>query len=230
MEQLVVELVEHEAFGARVALASLTDERVTAALAHAAELVSEQTSKILEANERDVADAIGLDPGALDRLRLDERRLTTIADGLRATAELEPIEREVRSWRLANGLAVSERRIPVGVVGANFEARPGVAADIAAQVLKSGNAVVLRTGSAALRTVTVLVDGVLRPALAGAGADPSAVGLVRTPGRDGADALVSLPGSIPLVSWYGRMHRWSTGSGAQTAGWPSLNGMPTAPG
>src|SRR5947207_7321427 len=59
---------------------------------------------------------------------------------------LAPLEREVRAWRLPNGLEVSERRVPIGVVGANFEARPNVAVDIASQVLKSGNAVVLRTG------------------------------------------------------------------------------------
>ena len=98
---------------------------------------------------------------------------------------------------------------PVGVVGANFEARPNVAVDVASQVLKSGNAVVLRTGSAALRTVTELVDGVLRPALESAGIDGAAAGLVRSADRAGAEALVSLPAAIPLVIL--------RGSGASTA-------------
>jgi glutamate-5-semialdehyde dehydrogenase len=100
---------------------------------------------------------------------------------------------------LPNGLQVSERRIPIGVVGANFEARPNVAADVASQVLKSGNAVVLRTGGAALGTVTALVDDVLRPALERNGLPPETIGLVRSPERAGAEALVSLPGLIPLV-------------------------------
>jgi glutamate-5-semialdehyde dehydrogenase len=78
----------------------------------------------------------------------------------------------------------------------NFEARPNVAIDLASQALKSGNAIVLRTGGAALRTVTELVDGVIRPALGDAGA---AVGLVGVPDRAGAEALVSLPDVIPLV-------------------------------
>ena len=90
-------------------------------------------------------------------------------------------------------------RIPVGAVGANFEARPNVAVDVAGQLLKSLNAAVLRTGGAALRTVTVLVDEVLRPALAESGLPPAAVGLVRTPDRAGARALVSLPELLPLV-------------------------------
>jgi glutamate-5-semialdehyde dehydrogenase len=94
---------------------------------------------------------------------------------------------------------VSERRIPIGTVGANFEARPNVALDVAGQLLKSLNTAVLRTGGAALRTVTVLVDEVLRPALEAAGLPPGAVGLVRSPEREGARVLVSLPQRIPLV-------------------------------
>ena len=106
-----------------------------------------------------------------------------------ATAALEPLEREIGSRTLPNGLVVSERRIPIGTVGANFEARPNVALDVAGQLLKSLNAAVLRTGGAALRTVTVLVDDVLRPALntpgcrrrrSGSSARRTATGLVRS--------------------------------------------------
>jgi glutamate-5-semialdehyde dehydrogenase len=114
-------------------------------------------------------------------------------------AEIEPLEREAGSWTLANGLRVSERRIPIGVVGANFEARPNVALDVAGQLLKSLNTAVLRTGGAALETVTALVDDVLRPALEANGLPPGAVGLVRSPDREGARLLVSLPRLIPLV-------------------------------
>ena len=112
---------------------------------------------------------------------------------------MPPLDREIAAWTLPNGLEVSERRIPIGVVGANFEARPNVAVDVAGQLLKSLNGAVLRTGGAALRTVTALVDEVLRPALAEAGLPPDAVGLVRSPDREGARALVSLPAVLPLV-------------------------------
>ncbi|MHB8468921.1 MAG: aldehyde dehydrogenase family protein [Gaiellaceae bacterium] len=192
-------LVEREALAARAALRTLTDERVDDALGRTVALLAERRDEILAANGRDVEAGAALDEGALDRLRLDAGRLETMAAGVRATAALPPLTREVRSWRLPNGLEVWERLIPVGVVGANFEARPNVAVDVAAQVLKSGNAVVLRTGGAALHTVTTLVDSVLRPALAGAGAGGAAVGLVRTPDHAGAEALVSLPGVLPLV-------------------------------
>ena len=144
---------------------------------------------VLEANEADYDAASGrLDEGTLDRLRLDAKRIETLAAQVEATAAIEPLEREIGSWTLANGLEVSERRIPIGTVGANFEARPNVALDVAGQLLKSLNAAVLRTGGAALRTVTTLVDDVLRPALEQAGLPPGAVGLVRTPDHEGARA------------------------------------------
>jgi glutamate-5-semialdehyde dehydrogenase len=199
METLsLVEALECEARAAHAALDALEDAAVADALGHAARLMGERAREVLAANEADL-DAAQLDQGALDRLRLDEGRLGAIAEQLRTMAALPALEREISSWTLPDGLRVSERRIPVGVVGANFEARPNVAVDVAAQLLKSLNAAVLRTGGAALRTVTVLVDDVLRPALEEAGLPPGVVGLVRSPDREGARALVSLPRLIPLV-------------------------------
>jgi glutamate-5-semialdehyde dehydrogenase len=173
-------------------------------------LVEERRSDILSANAADCTAGLDrLDAGTLDRLRLDDDRVDALADQLEAMARLEPLEREVRSWTLPNGLCVSERRVPIGTVGANFEARPNVALDVAGQLLKSLNAAVLRTGGAALRTVTVLVDEVLRLGLERAGLPPEAVGLVRSPDREGARVLVSLPDEIPVVIL--------RGSGAATA-------------
>ena len=208
VDSTVQSLVAREASGAAEAVTKLSDEGATATLALAAELLAERSDGVLAANRADL-DVADLDAGALDRLRLDDVRLAAIGDQLRVMAELPPLEREVASWTLPNGLLVSERRIPIGVVGANFEARPNVAVDVAAQLLKSRNAGVLRTGGAALRTVTALVDDVLRPALERAGLPPAAIGLVRTADREGARALVSLPRLVPLVIL--------RGSGATTA-------------
>ncbi len=192
--------VELEALAAGRATPGLTDDAVTVALARAADLLDGRRTTVLAANAADVAAARAeLDEGALDRLVLDDGRIDALARQLVALSELPALEREIESWTLENGLEVSARRIPIGVVGANFEARPGVALDVAGQLLKSLNGCVLRTGSAALATVTELVDGVLRPALADAGLAPEAVGLVREASRDGAVALVSLPHAIPLV-------------------------------
>jgi glutamate-5-semialdehyde dehydrogenase len=193
-------LVEHEAAEAGRAVPRLADDAVADALTTAAALVRERAPELLAANQADVTDAAGrLDEGTLDRLRLDSGRVESLALQARAMAEVPPLEREAASWTLENGLRVSERRIPIGVVGANFEARPTVALDVAGQLLRSLNAAVLRTGGAALRTVTVLVDDVLRPALERAGLPAGAVGLVRSPDREGARLLVSLPHAVPLV-------------------------------
>lgn len=215
--------METEARAARAALAGLDHGLVDEALRQAARLLRERRSVVLDANQADVAEGSSrLDAGALDRLRLDEDRVEATAAGLEATAALAPLERMVRAWRLPNGLEVSERRVPIGVVGANFEARPNVAADVASQVLKSGNAVVLRTGGAALATVTALVDEVLRPALEQTGLPGEVVGLVRTPERAGAEALVSLPELVPLV-----ILRGSGPSTAALARRAALNGVRT---
>ena len=192
--------VEEEALEANRAARHLTDDSVTTALTETASRVLERRAEILEANAADCEAAAGrLDEGMLDRLRLDDKRVQGLAAQVEAVAAVEPLEREIDSWTLANGLEVSERRIPIGTVGANFEARPNVALDVAGQLLKSLNTAVLRTGGAALRTVTVLVDEALRPALEAAGLPAGAVGLVRSPEREGARVLVTMPERIPLV-------------------------------
>ena len=196
----VREQLEREAREAAAALPALADDSVAAALGEIGMLLRERAPAVLAANRADVDAAEGrLDAGALDRLRLDDARLAAIGDQVHELAALPPLERDVAEWTADGGLRVRERRIPVGVVGANFEARPNVAIDIAGQLLKSRNAGLLRTGGAALRTVTALVDEVVRPALERAGLPPGAVGLVRSPDREGARALVSLPHLVPLV-------------------------------
>ncbi len=182
-------------------LASVPDERLDAALRAIADSLVRGSAPVLEANEADMTAAreAGLGGGLLDRLRLDEARLAAIADQLRALADVayEPAERVVRE--LPDGLVLTERRRPVGVIGANFEARPNVVVDIASQFVKSRNAGVLRTGSAAIRSALTLADEVIAPALASAGLDPAMIQLVRVPGQESARALVSQPGLIPLV-------------------------------
>jgi glutamate-5-semialdehyde dehydrogenase len=220
-QETLESLVAREAAEAHAAFGQLDEKLVEPALRLAVSLLHERSGEILDANAGDVAAAErSLDAGALDRLRLDEDRLGGIAAGLEATVSLDPIERVVTSWALPGGLRVEERRVPIGVVGANFEARPNVAVDVASQVLKSGNAVVLRTGSAALGTVTALVDSVLRPALEEVGLPPAAVGLVRSPDRAGAEALVSCPKLIRLV-----ILRGSGPSTAALAERAALNGV-----
>ncbi|MGD0064851.1 MAG: aldehyde dehydrogenase family protein [Streptosporangiaceae bacterium] len=182
-------------------LASGPAERLDDALRAMADQLLQQAKPVLEANADDIkaARADGIRDALLDRLRLDQPRLEAIAGQLRALAGVpaEPSQRTVRE--LPDGLRLTERRRPVGVIGANFEARPNVVVDIASQFVKSRNAGVLRTGSAAIRSAVALADEVIAPALHASGLDPAMIQLVRTPGQDSARALVSQPGLIPLV-------------------------------
>jgi glutamate-5-semialdehyde dehydrogenase len=166
-----------------------------------AEHLGLHANEVLEANAEDMraARADGVRDALLDRLRLDDARLSAMAGQLRALADVpaEPTRRTIRD--LPGGLRLEERRLPVGVIGANFEARPNVVVDIASQFVKSRNAGVLRTGSAAIRSAIALADEVIAPALSQAGLDPAMIQLLRAPGQDSARALVSKPGLIPLV-------------------------------
>jgi len=171
------------------------------ALRDIARRLASQAPELLEANAADVAaaEAEGLGRGLLDRLRLDEGRLGQIARQIELLADVDPPPAAVHLRDLDGGLRLEERRKPIGVVGANFEARPNVTVDIASQLLKSRNAGVLRTGSAALRSAVALFDHVISPALAAAGLDRGALQLVRTPDRQAAVELVRQPRLIPLV-------------------------------
>lgn len=185
---------------AQPALAAAGPGAVAAALAAMARRLVERSDPVLAANARDLEagrDALG--EALLDRLRLDEARLARMAGQIETLAGLPDIEPLAGSRPLDGGLVVQERRRPVGVIGANYEARPNVTVDVASQLVKSRNGGVLRTGAAALASAAALLDEVVGPALAEAGIDPAAVQLVRAPGREAARALVSLPSVIPLV-------------------------------
>src|SRR5579863_8013633 len=196
-ETQATEAVRAAAQAARAAAPSLA----SAALGAMARALEYAAPAVLAANADDMraAEDGGLPAGVLDRLRLDGGRLKAMAEQLEILADVEPepASRAIRD--LPGGLMLTERRRPVGVIGANFEARPNVVVDIASQLIKSRNAGVLRTGSAALRSAIALADEVIAPALTAAGLDPAAIQLVRVPGQAAAYALVREPKLIPLV-------------------------------
>jgi len=200
VESVVAACGEAAAAGAP-SIGEASGDVIDQALRGLAGRLRERAAPVLAANAADVAqgERAGLGQGLIDRLRLDEARLADMAGQLEllASAPYPPAEVLVRD--LPGGLALTERRVPVGVVGANFEARPNVTVDVASQLLKSRNAGVLRTGAAALGSATALFDEVITPALSAAGLDPGALQLVRSTDRAGAQALVSQPDRIPLV-------------------------------
>jgi glutamate-5-semialdehyde dehydrogenase len=180
------------------AMAAAPPEAIDAALREIAARLRSEAEPILAANAEDLEHASDLTGALRDRLRLDPERLAAIEAQVRALAELPhlPQEGEVREH---SGLRVAERRIPIGVVGANYEARPNVTVDVASQLVKSRNTGVLRTGSAAIRTSIACVDLAIAPGLAAAGLPPAAIQIVRTPDRAAAEALVSVPDLIRLA-------------------------------
>ncbi len=183
------------------ALATASDEAIDAALRAMAQRLTDSAAEVLAANSADIAGAeqSGMTQALIDRLRLGEARLTEMGEQLALLAQVPFPARDRVLENRPDGLRLIERRRPVGVVGATFEARPNVTVDVASQLVKSRNAGVLRTGSAALRSALALREQVIAPALADAGLDPNAVQLVPDPRRDSAVALMQQPELIPLV-------------------------------
>lgn len=173
-------------------LAQATTAEKDAALERVATILRERTAEVIAANALDLEAGrdSGLSTGLLDRLALDERRVGALADAvLEVIALTDPIGETVSGRSLPNGVRIDQVRVPLGVVGAIYEARPNVTIDIAVLALKSGNAVVLRGGTAAEQTNRVLL-GVLHDALDSVGLPADGVQTVDDFGRAGARHLM----------------------------------------
>jgi len=182
-------------------IALLDDERKREVLGAIADAISAATPEIVAANDEDLTRgrATGLSTGLQDRLRLDAPRVAALAEAVREVAELpDPVGRVLDERMLPNGVELQKVSVPFGVVGAIYEARPNVTVDIAALALRSGNAVVLRGGSAAEQTNAALVR-TIRSALAAQGVDPEAVQTVDDFGREGARELMQARGLVDVL-------------------------------
>jgi glutamate-5-semialdehyde dehydrogenase len=181
---------------AAVALATTPSEVRSAAIRAMAQALRRHEEAILAANAGDVA----LSDRLVDRLRLDPERLEAIAVSLEQIAELpDPVGTEIARWQRPNGLDIARVRTPIGVIGMIFEARPNVTADAAAICLRSGNAVILRSGSDAQKS-SLAIHTALAEGLAEAGVDPAAVQIVRTTDRSAVGMMLGgLGGAIDLI-------------------------------
>ena len=196
----VLDIARRAKVAARSLATASTDTKNRALEAVADALLVNQ-QRILTANQADVdrEREAGLDEGLLDRLALDEGRLRGIAGALRDLATLpDPVGEVVRGSTLPNGIRLRQLRVPMGVVGMIYEARPNVTVDAAGIALKSGNAVILRGGSAALESNTALVD-VIAAALVQQGLPADLVQSIDRYGRAGAVALMRARGLVDVL-------------------------------
>ncbi len=196
----VLDIARRAKVAARSLATASTDTKNRALEAVADALLVNQ-QRILTANQADVdrEREAGLDEGLLDRLALDEGRLRGIAGALRDLATLpDPVGEVVRGSTLPNGIRLRQLRVPMGVVGMIYEARPNVTVDAAGIALKSGNAVILRGGSAALESNTALVD-VIAAALVQQGLPAELVQSIDRYGRAGAVALMRARGLVDVL-------------------------------
>jgi glutamate-5-semialdehyde dehydrogenase len=193
--------VATRARSASTVLALATRAVKDAALELMAQGLTEDAAAILAANARDVAvaAAAGTPDHLVDRLRLDDSRLAAMAQGLRGVAGLpDPVGEVLRGSTLANGLQLRQVRVPFGVVGIIYEARPNVTADAAGICLKSGNAVLLRGSSSALQSNAAIV-ATLRRAAGAAGLPEDVVQLVPGEGHDSVKELMRARGLVDVL-------------------------------
>lgn len=198
------ELVKAKAQAAKQAAAKLavTSSAVkNAALLAMAAALEAQQSEILAANERDMtaAAAKGMKSSMLDRLKLTAERISGMADGLRQVAGLaDPVGNVIDGKTLPNGLHITKIRVPLGVIGIIYEARPNVTADAAGLCLKSGNAVILKGGSEAMES-NKTVAAILAQAAEGAGIPAGSIQFIDTSDRQAVQDLIHMNGLVDVV-------------------------------
>lgn len=182
-------------------LATLTTDQKNAALALIAQEIEAQAATIIAANAEDLADgrAKGLSDALMDRLMLNEKRVQALAEDTRKVIDLpDPVGSEYESRMLPNGLRLSRRRIPIGVLGVIYEARPNVTIEIATLALKTSNAVILRGGRDNLRSNLALLNAI-HTALEKAGIPTTAIQYIRNPDRELVTQLLRLDQYVDMI-------------------------------
>jgi glutamate-5-semialdehyde dehydrogenase len=198
---MTVEEIGLAAKAAEAKLAVLGTAVKNRALENIADALIENEDNILSANAEDVETARrgGMSLSLTDRLALTPQRIADISDGVRKVAALgDPIGRVEAGWVRPNGLRIEKTRVPLGVIGLIFEARPNVAADAAALCLKSGNACVLRGGKEAIRSNLAIVS-VMRSAVAKAGVPEDAIQILSDTSHEAARELMRLRGCLDVL-------------------------------
>ena len=180
-------------------LARASSEKKNAALVALADALMAESDAILAANAKDIAEAQGLTPALVDRLTLDPARLKSIADDQRQVALLpDPVGEIFEASTLPNGLELHKQRVPLGVIGVIYEARPNVTVDVAGLALKTGNAVILRGGKETMHSNRALVR-IIRETLEKAGLPADSVQFIDDPDRARLVELLSLDKHVDMI-------------------------------
>ena len=196
-----IEHIGQNARRAARAMAKADTATKNAALLHVASLIRAQQSDILAANAQDVANARanGLDAAMLDRLTLSEKAVATMIEGLEQIAKLPDPVGEISNLKFRpSGIQVGQMRVPLGVIGIIYEARPNVTVDAAGLCIKSGNATILRGGSEALQC-NLLLAKLVQQGLQAAGLPDDAVQMIPTADRAAVGALISMPQYVDVI-------------------------------
>ncbi|HEY4607193.1 MAG TPA: glutamate-5-semialdehyde dehydrogenase, partial [Acidimicrobiia bacterium] len=197
----MIDVIGRRAREASDELRQSTGRQREEALLTMADVLLDSGPDLLAANAMDIDQALaeGIGGALIDRLRLTEKRVEAMSGGLRAVATLpDPVGRETGGWKLYNGVGLHKVRVPLGVVAVIYEARPNVTADAAGLCVRSGNAVILRGSSYALRSNRAITEA-LRKALSQAGLPADSVQLLDDTSREGARALMQATDWVDLL-------------------------------
>lgn len=194
MDNLYLENIGIRAKEAAKTLSVASSEVKNAALAAVADALEVNAQQIISANEADIENGrnAGLAESMLDRLMLDNERISKIASAIREIIALDdPVGKTISGTTRPNGMRISKVSVPLGVIAVIYEARPNVTADAAALCLKSGNTVILRGGKEAVNSNTAIAS-VMRQAISAAGLDENCIQLIEKTDRETATALMKL--------------------------------------
>ena len=182
-------------------IASAAHERRNAVLKLSSEIISKNTEKIIEANKEDLllANKAGLKESYIDRLLLDSKRISTIAESLISISTLpDPLSGKITKWERPNGLVISKQPTPLGVLGIIYESRPNVTVDAAALCIKSGNSVILRCGSDSYNSCYILSE-LIWDALQQCNFSKDIVQLIPSKDRDAVDYMLKMSNVIDVI-------------------------------
>ena len=182
-------------------IASAAHEKRNAVLKLSSEIISKNTNKIIEANKEDLllANKAGLKESYIDRLLLDSKRISAIAESLISISTLpDPLSGKITKWERPNGLVISKQPTPLGVLGIIYESRPNVTVDAAALCIKSGNSVILRCGSDSYNSCYILSE-LIRDALQQCNFSKDIIQLIPSKDREAVDYMLKMSNVIDVI-------------------------------